>query len=251
MQRMGITAVMFILTIAVSLSVSYFLWGNPESLENGNSKSAEIENLRVKVDALETEILKIKASDPEDSIAYEDFEIVLARLNEMDSRIKSHSSPKLVASSSSTPVVKENLTNLAEEKAREVYENMKQEEKRKQEEEWQRRREERQRETEEWLANVYKDRLALFTKELSLTPTQEVSIRDTLNVRREMILKMYSGGRMSEEERQRQGIPSMDDINNTFNASMQQILNQQQFNTYKEKNLDNFNNRGRGRGRGR
>lgn len=247
MQRIGITIVMFMLAVVVSLGISFFLWGNPEVLENGISKSTEIDNLRLKVDALETEILKIKSSEPENNVAYEDFEILLTRLNDMEERFKSLSAENL-ASNPANPEVG-NLTAVAEQKAREVYENMKQEERRKQEEEWQRRREERQKETEQWLDKVYSDRLVLFTKELSLTPTQEVSIGNILQTRKDMILKMYSGGRMDEEERQRQGIPSMEEINKTFDASIQQILNQQQYQIYKEKNLNDFNRRGnRGRG---
>lgn len=251
MQRTGVALASFILAVLVSLGVSYFLWGQSADSGGASLDVSDIESLRVRLANIEAQLNIETSGGSESYISPEDFEAILARLDMVERKVKELSLLELAGSDPANPGIRENLSNVAEDKAREVYKNMKEEERRKQQEEWQRRREEHERETQEWLVNVYNDQLAKITKELSLTPNQEVGVREALNVRKDSVQKVYAGYRMSEEERRSNAIPSWDDINKTFEASMKQILDQQQFKTYKEKHLDDFN-RGRGRrGRGR
>lgn len=252
MQRMGVVLVLFILAVGISLGVSFFLWGEPVIGNGTSDKAAEVEALRTRIDVLENRLEAVSTRQAEQDVASGDFEILLARIDMLERKLKETAALEAMAGADpANPEVRETLARTAEEKAREVYKDMKDEEKRKQEEEWQRRREENRREREEYLAKVYNDRLVLLTKELSLTPNQEAAVNEAFAARKDGLMKLYGNwGRGNDESRE--NTPSWEDVNNTFNASMKQILDAQQYKTYKKKGLDDFSGRrGRGRGRGR
>ena len=250
MQRIGVVIVMFLLAVGISLGISYFLWGQPDRVGESTSDTADLDALRARLARVEAQLRDGSGGRSEGAVSDEDFEALLSRLDAVERGVKSVSNASPGALEKSSPEIREILAREAEEKAREVYKDMKDEERRKQEEEWRQRREERWKETQEWLTNVYSERLALLTKELSLTPNQEAAVGEAIDARRESVLKIYARRQVPEDERPAGEVPSWDDINKAYETSMKQILNQEQHKKYKQKHLDDFN-RGRGRGRGR
>ena len=62
---------------------------------------------------------------------------------------------------------------------------------------------------------------------------------------------MYDGWGLSREERQEKGILEWDEVNKAYDDTVKQVLNQEQYEQYKRKNLDDFSGRGRRGRRGR
>jgi hypothetical protein len=249
MYRLGIALVMFLLAVGVSVGISYFLFGQPNNINSEHPAETRIEELDSRLSAVEASLQAGSGNYKDSPLTDEDLDVLLSRLNTLDRRVKELSSAEAGELDESTLEVREVLARAAEEKAREVYKDMKDEERRKQEEQWQRRREERWQETQDWLENVYNERLVLLTKELSLTSNQEVQVREAIDARKATVLEIYANWQLPENER-RDNLPSWDEINKNFDNAMKQTLDQQQYRTYKQKRLDDFN-RGRGRGRGR
>lgn len=250
MQRTGVVLLLFALAVGISLGVSFFLWGQPSTIIGSAAPNPELVELRTRLAAIEAQLRATPDYQSEKSLEYEDFEILLSRLDSIERQIRQIQNSPGVTADSSNPTPDATADDVSEQAIRKVYKDIKEEERRKQEEEWQKRREERWQETQEWLVNVYNERLALLTKELSLTPNQEVGVRQALDARQESVLKIYGRWQLPEEERNAGNAPSWDDINKAFEDSMKQILDGLQFKAYKDKHLDDFN-RGRGRGRDR
>ncbi len=249
MQRMGVVLVLFVLAVGISLGVSFFLWGQPVAGNGASDKSSEVEALRTRVDVLERQLETVTTRQAELDVAGGDFEVLLARIDMLDRKLKESAALEGMAGADPTnPDVRETLARTAEEKAREVYKDMKAEEQRKRDEERQKQREEHRREREEYLVKVYDERLARLTKELSLTPNQEAAVREAFNTRKDGIMKLYGNWGRGGGDSGR-NTPSWDDVNNTFNTTMKQVLDAQQFKVYKDKKLDDFSGR-RDRGRG-
>jgi hypothetical protein len=244
MHRM---ATVFVLAVGVSLGVSFLLWGQPSSDEMVKTESPEVNALQAEVAALRARVDELTLKQSDLSNSYADFEILLARLDMLDKQVRDLSLAGLAVGDPADPEVRDALARAAEEKARQVYQDMKDEEQRKREEEWRKRQEERWQETQDWLTNVYNERLALLTKELSLTPNQEACVRDALSARREEVLKIYAGWN-NQDQGSEDTRPSWDNINQAFDTAMKQLLDQSQYKSYKDKHLDDFN-RGRGGGR--
>jgi hypothetical protein len=250
MQKHGLVILMFILAVGASLGISFFLWGQPESISSTPEGQSEIEELHIMVDALYDKLEEVADRQARTSVQNEDFEILVTRLNILEDRIGGLSTGKLAGPAPSDSGVAGEVPATTEATVRQVLQNIEEEKRRKEEEDRQRRREERWQETQEWLTNTYNERLALLTKELNLTSSQEVGVRETIEGRKDSVLKIYAHWRLPENERQGNEPPSWDDINKAYDNSMRQVLDTQQYKIYKDKNLDDFN-RGRGRGRGR
>lgn len=248
MGKYGLVIVMFILAVGLSLGISFFLWGQPQNLSSASGDIPDIEELHIKLDALYDKLEGLSDRQSRTSSMSADFEILVARLNDLETRINKIATGELAASNPSSPVIKGNVPPATEATVRQVLQNIEEEKRRKEEEDRRRRQEERWQETQEWLTNVYNERLVLLTKELNLSANQEANVRAAIDARKDSVLKVYAHWRLPEEERQGNEPPSWDDINKAYDESMKQILEQQQYKTYKQKRLDDFN-RGRGRGR--
>lgn len=246
MQRIGIIVIVFAAAVSVSIGISFLLWGQ-QGANSHNTGDSELDQLRTRIARIEAVIAsqaklfpqQVPSSHPE----FEETDALLARLDALERKVNKLPSLDLTSPDQSDSEVGEFFTRAAEEKAREVYQQMKEQERREQEEERQRRREERWERTRERLTDTYNERLVLLTKELSLTPNQETDVREAINVRKESVLKVYANWYRPREERT-DDVPSWDEINKAFDTSIKQILDAQQYRTYKKKHLDDFN-RGR------
>jgi hypothetical protein len=119
---------------------------------------------------------------------------------------------------------------------------------------WQAQREEHAQEwrdnTDKWLDNVYSDRLKTLGTELNLSSSQEYSIRAALDDRKVGIMKFY------EQEFQSHGAGadnasdtvrvSWAEIDKKYQDELERILTADQWKTYKEKGLDDFQSPGGG-----
>ncbi len=245
----------FLPAVFVSTGISYLVWSQPQPGESGPATAGELSELQNRVAALETHLSSLPAGSGQEGLPLEDLEIILSRLDALDQKVKLLSVGRSV-SGEGAPVaeVEDLLAKAAEEKARQVYKNMKEEERRQAEAQMQQRREEWQKQMEDRVTNTYKEHLALLVKELSLTPNQEAAVAEAIDVRKEATLKRFQRRRQrpprSQEQRGETEGPSREEIGNKFEESMKQILDAQQYKTYKEKGLDNVD-RGRGRPWGR
>lgn len=251
MQKITLSLVILVLAIAVSTGISYLLWG--QHSENGGAQSSEVrvKELEAKVAKLENDIRGMSDSEPERVVTFGEFDLALSRIEDLERRERLPRVSKVGPEKVAGPGSGEHVGNIEEQKIRQVYQNIKDEERRAREEERQKQREQQRREREDYLVGVYSNHLQLLTKELSLTPNQETGISQALDVRKQSMMKMYDGWGLSREERQEKGIPDWDEINKAYEDTVKQVLNQEQYEQYKRKNLDDFSRRGRRGGRGR
>jgi hypothetical protein len=96
--------------------------------------------------------------------------------------------------------------------------------------------------TEEWLDNVYSERLEKYSEELQLTSNQYYSVRSAFDARKNQILIIY-------EQTLKDEIPAdervkWEDVDKRFQYEIAQILTPGQLQTYNEKGLGNFSGLG-------
>jgi len=251
MHRISLTLVILILAVAVSTGISYLLWG--QHSENGGATSLDIRvrELESKLAKIENDMQKVSASQPERVVTFGEFDLALSRIEDLERRERMPNISKEERSKAAGQGSGEPVGSLSEQKIRQVYQDIKDEEHRAREEERQKQREQQRREREDYLATVYSEHLQLLGKELSLTPNQEAGISQALEVRKQSMMKMYDGWGLSREERQEKGILEWDEVNKAYDDTVKQVLNQEQYEQYKRKNLDDFSGRGRRGRRGR
>jgi hypothetical protein len=200
---------------------------------------------------MEDDLMKVNAGQPERVVTYGEFDLALSRLEDLEQRQRTARVSGVASERQPEPDLGEPVGDVAEQKIRQVYQDIKDEERRQREDERQREREQRRREREDYLSGVYGNHLQLLAKELSLTPNQSAAISQALEVRKQSMMKMYDSWGLSREERQQKGVPEWDEVNKAYDDTVKQVLNQEQYEQYKRKRLDDFSGRSRRGGRGR
>jgi hypothetical protein len=252
MQKVWLALVTLVLAVVVSTGVSYLLWGQQGVDGEASVADVQMNELAAKVAKIENTLQKTAGAQSGRAVTYEEFDLVLSRLENLERRERE---PR--AANVKSGVEPESAPgdlppgDLAEQKIRQVYEDIKDEERRKREEEREKQREEQRRERENYVTGVYTEHLDRLCRELALTPNQERAVRQALEVRKQSMMRMYDSWGLSREERKDRGILEWDEVNAIYDTSIKQILNQEQYEQYKRKRLDDFSGRGRGGGQGR
>jgi hypothetical protein len=251
MQKTWLALVILILAVAVSTGISYLLWG--QHSENGGAQSPEvrIKELEAEVAKIENDLRRVADSQPERVVTFGEFDLALSRIEDLERRERMPRISKAGRVEAAESGSGEPVGDVAEQKIRQVYQDIKDEERRAREEERQRQREQQRREREEYLAGVYDNHIQLLTKELSLTPNQETGVRQALDARKQSMMKMYDSWGLSREERRQRGVPEWEEVNKTYDNTVKQVLSQEQYTQYKRKGLDDFSGRSRRGRRGR
>ncbi len=245
MKSIWLTLTVLILAIVVSTGISYMLWGQHAGGNAVQSSQTGVEELEAKVARVEGDLRGIAASRPERIVTYDEFELALSRLEDLERRERMPRVSESGSAKETEPGSIEPAGDVAEQKIRRVYQDIKDEERRAREEERQKQREQQRREREEYITGVYDSHLQLLMKELSLTPNQETGVRQALEARKQSMMKMYDSWGLSREERQERGIPEWEEVNKAYDNTVKQVLNQEQYEQYKRRNLDDFSGRGR------
>jgi len=252
MQKIWLALVTLVLAVVVSTGMSYVMWGQQSVNGTAPAIDVQVNELTAKMAKIENTLQKTARPQPGRAVTFEEFDLALSRLEDLERR---ESEPRLAGAQSGQTSESSSgdspAGDLTEQRIRQVYDNIKDEERRKREEEREKQREEQRKEREEYLTSVYTGHLDLLSKELALTPNQERAVRQALEVRKQSMMKMYDSWGLSREERRDQGIPEWEEVNTAYDTSIKQILNQEQYEQYKRKRLDDFSGRGRRGGQGR